>query len=119
MSFTLCFFLLLFASATKVCFLNELIQLTDYCLKCDEVRPSCTQCRKSSRVCPGYPDEFDLIFRNETAAVKRRAQRAFSNASSKSSPKAARYVIIYCHLQAAPTALLDKFSHVSSLLIIR
>ncbi|QDS71715.1 hypothetical protein FKW77_008552 [Venturia effusa] len=54
-------------------------------IKCDEVRPSCTQCRKSSRVCPGYPDEFDLIFRNETAAVKRRAQRAFSNASSKTS----------------------------------
>jgi hypothetical protein len=57
--------------------------------KCDEVRPSCTQCRKSSRVCPGYPDEFDLIFRNETAAVKRRAQRAFSSASSKGSPKSA------------------------------
>lgn len=63
-------------------------------LQCDEVRPSCTQCRKSSRVCPGYPDEFDLIFRNETAAVKRRAQRAFSNTSSKSSKTtAARYVL--------------------------
>ncbi|KAF2436164.1 hypothetical protein EJ08DRAFT_692049 [Tothia fuscella] len=58
-------------------------------IKCDEVRPTCTQCRKSSRVCPGYPDEFDLIFRNETAAVKRRAQRVFSSPSNKSasSPK--------------------------------
>ncbi|KAF2670717.1 hypothetical protein BT63DRAFT_438337 [Microthyrium microscopicum] len=55
-------------------------------IKCDEVQPACTQCKKSNRTCPGYPDEFDLIFRNETMAVKRKAQRALSQ--SKSSNKA-------------------------------
>ncbi|KIW05523.1 uncharacterized protein PV09_03404 [Verruconis gallopava] len=52
-------------------------------IKCDEGRPCCGQCIKSKRECPGYPDEFDLIFRNETAAVKKRAQRAASTSSSK------------------------------------
>ncbi|KAF1809069.1 hypothetical protein P152DRAFT_175194 [Eremomyces bilateralis CBS 781.70] len=44
-------------------------------IKCDEIRPSCTQCTRTRRECPGYPNEFDLIFRNETSAVTRKAQR--------------------------------------------
>lgn len=50
-------------------------------LQCDEARPTCGNCAKSGRDCPGYPDEFDLIFRNETKAVKRRADKASSKKS--------------------------------------
>ncbi|OCK84498.1 hypothetical protein K432DRAFT_378513 [Lepidopterella palustris CBS 459.81] len=60
-------------------------------IKCDEIRPTCTQCRKSGRTCPGYPDEFDLIFRDENAALERRARKASgsksaSRGSSRPSP---------------------------------
>lgn len=48
--------------------------------KCDETKPTCNQCAKSRRQCPGYKDEFDLVFRNETQATKRRAKKANSKA---------------------------------------
>lgn len=44
-------------------------------MKCDETKPTCTQCQKSRRVCPGYKDDFDLVFRNETKATERRARK--------------------------------------------
>ncbi|KAI8965534.1 hypothetical protein F5Y11DRAFT_294155 [Daldinia sp. FL1419] len=50
-------------------------------IKCDETKPTCNQCAKSRRQCPGYKDEFDLIFRNETQATERRARRASKKAS--------------------------------------
>ncbi|KAI1863636.1 hypothetical protein JX265_008853 [Neoarthrinium moseri] len=43
---------------------------------CDETKPTCNQCAKSRRQCPGYKDEFDLVFRNETQATERRARKA-------------------------------------------
>ncbi|PHH79404.1 hypothetical protein CDD80_4857 [Ophiocordyceps camponoti-rufipedis] len=49
-------------------------------IKCDETKPTCNQCAKSRRQCPGYKDEFDLVFRNETQATKRRAKKANSKA---------------------------------------
>lgn len=44
--------------------------------QCDETKPTCNQCTKSRRQCPGYKDEFDLVFRNETKATERRARKA-------------------------------------------
>ncbi|GAP89864.2 putative negative acting factor [Rosellinia necatrix] len=49
-------------------------------IKCDEAKPTCGQCAKSRRQCPGYKDDFDLVFRNETKATERRAQRASKKA---------------------------------------
>ncbi|KAB5542620.1 hypothetical protein GE09DRAFT_248090 [Coniochaeta sp. 2T2.1] len=50
-------------------------------IKCDETKPTCKQCAKSHRQCPGYKDDFDLIFRNETDATERRVRRAGKKAS--------------------------------------
>ncbi|KAK3689984.1 hypothetical protein B0T22DRAFT_375485 [Podospora appendiculata] len=47
-------------------------------IKCDESKPTCNQCAKSRRQCPGYKDDFDLVLRNETSATQRRAQKAGS-----------------------------------------
>ncbi|KAH8661651.1 hypothetical protein BGZ60DRAFT_90277 [Tricladium varicosporioides] len=47
-------------------------------IKCDETKPTCNQCAKSRRQCPGYKDDFDLVFRNETQATERRARRALT-----------------------------------------
>ncbi|TVY42684.1 White-opaque regulator [Lachnellula subtilissima] len=44
-------------------------------IKCDETKPTCLQCQKSRRQCPGYKDEFDLVFRNETQATEKRARK--------------------------------------------
>ncbi|KAG4026342.1 hypothetical protein MFRU_042g00700 [Monilinia fructicola] len=48
-------------------------------IKCDETKPTCLQCQKSRRQCPGYKDDFDLVFRNETKATERRARRSMKN----------------------------------------
>ncbi|KAH7325109.1 hypothetical protein B0I35DRAFT_175767 [Stachybotrys elegans] len=52
-------------------------------IKCDETKPTCNQCAKSRRQCPGYKDEFDIIFRNETKATERRAQKANQKAGTR------------------------------------
>jgi hypothetical protein len=48
-------------------------------VQCDETKPTCNQCAKSRRQCPGYKDDFDLVFRNETQATERRARRAVNS----------------------------------------
>jgi hypothetical protein len=51
-------------------------KLSDTNLQCDETKPTCLQCQKSRRQCPGYKDDFDLVFRNETQATERRAHKS-------------------------------------------
>ena len=48
-------------------------------MQCDETKPTCLQCQKSRRQCPGYKDDFDLVFRNETQATERRARRSINS----------------------------------------
>ena len=63
-------------------------------MQCDETKPTCNQCAKARRQCPGYRDEFDLVLRNENLAAKRRAlkintgRRKNSKNSRKSSSPA-------------------------------
>ena len=45
------------------------------CLQCDERQPACTQCTSTDRQCPGYAHAFDLVLRDETESVSRKAQR--------------------------------------------
>ncbi|PHH67650.1 hypothetical protein CDD82_1244 [Ophiocordyceps australis] len=56
-------------------------------IKCDETKPTCNQCAKSRRTCPGYKDEFDLVFRNETQATERRARKANRKALAQKQAK--------------------------------
>ncbi|KAL9124221.1 MAG: hypothetical protein Q9217_006428 [Psora testacea] len=44
-------------------------------IKCDEGRPACSQCIKTKRTCPGYVARFDLVLRDQTNAVRQKAQR--------------------------------------------
>ncbi|KAH6673305.1 hypothetical protein B0J14DRAFT_481483 [Halenospora varia] len=37
--------------------------------RCDRLTPSCSQCVRAKRVCPGYRNQLDLMFRNESDAV--------------------------------------------------
>ncbi len=42
--------------------------------KCDQVPEGCTQCKRAKRTCPGYRVPGDLIFRNESSSVVRKAK---------------------------------------------
>ncbi|KAL8895835.1 MAG: hypothetical protein Q9192_003420 [Flavoplaca navasiana] len=44
-------------------------------IKCDEQRPACTQCTTTNRICPGYAHLFDLVLRDQTESVTRKAQQ--------------------------------------------
>ncbi|KAL8677730.1 MAG: hypothetical protein Q9186_005865 [Xanthomendoza sp. 1 TL-2023] len=48
---------------------------SDNRFQCDEQRPACTQCTNTDRVCPGYAHLFDLVLRDQTESVTRKAQR--------------------------------------------
>ena len=43
--------------------------------QCDEAVPACSQCINTKRHCPGYVARFDLVLRDQTKAVRRKAQR--------------------------------------------
>ncbi|KAF2260637.1 hypothetical protein CC78DRAFT_536295 [Lojkania enalia] len=53
--------------------------------KCDLVQPFCTQCVRKGKVCFGYRNEQDLLFRNETSLVLRKAKRRNDESGSASS----------------------------------
>lgn len=36
--------------------------------QCDLERPECGQCLRKGQACPGYREENDIVFRNETVA---------------------------------------------------
>ena len=44
-------------------------------VQCDEQRPACTQCTTTNRICPGYAHLFDLVLRDQTESVTRKAQQ--------------------------------------------
>ncbi|KAL8956525.1 MAG: hypothetical protein Q9193_005977 [Seirophora villosa] len=44
-------------------------------IQCDEQKPACTQCTTTHRICPGYIHRFDLVLRDQTQSVARKAQR--------------------------------------------
>lgn len=55
--------------------------------RCDRTTPSCSQCIRAHRECPGYRNEVDLMFRNESDAVigKAKAREKFrTKAKSRS-----------------------------------
>ena len=43
-------------------------------LQCDQAPDGCSQCVKVNRKCPGYRDQLDLMFRNESNDVVRKAK---------------------------------------------
>ncbi|KAF2423794.1 hypothetical protein EJ08DRAFT_595433 [Tothia fuscella] len=43
-------------------------------IKCDQLRPGCTQCSNISLHCPGYRNQLDLLFRDETETVVQKAK---------------------------------------------
>ncbi|OCL01595.1 hypothetical protein AOQ84DRAFT_273148, partial [Glonium stellatum] len=57
-------------------------------IKCDLVRPACRQCIRIQRDCPGYRDPLDLMFRNESEVVVRKARARAQNSAESRRPRA-------------------------------
>lgn len=55
-------------------------------IKCDQVKPSCTKCNKTRRVCLGYEDQSDFMFRDESERIIKR-ERAKKITDTRSKPK--------------------------------
>ncbi|KAK0621447.1 hypothetical protein B0T17DRAFT_494130 [Bombardia bombarda] len=64
-------------------------------IKCDKVRPQCSQCIRVSKTCPGYRDQLSLMFRDESTKVIQKAHAQWgvseleTGESSGSSPTSA------------------------------
>ncbi|GKZ33737.1 hypothetical protein AbraIFM66950_003769 [Aspergillus brasiliensis] len=56
-------------------------------IRCDQARPTCSQCAKGNRVCPGYRDQLSLMFRDESQQVIRKARTGTTARRAKSSRK--------------------------------
>ncbi|PTU22895.1 hypothetical protein P175DRAFT_0149369 [Aspergillus ochraceoroseus IBT 24754] len=59
-------------------------------IRCDQGRPTCSQCAKGNRFCPGYRDELSLMFRDESQQVVRKAKTGLSARRTKKPKKPAR-----------------------------
>lgn len=53
--------------------LAQACRLPNY-LQCDQIHPSCTQCIRVDKLCEGYRNQQDLMFRNETTKVHQKAK---------------------------------------------
>ncbi|RAL16853.1 Zn(II)2Cys6 transcription factor [Aspergillus homomorphus CBS 101889] len=56
-------------------------------IRCDQARPTCSQCAKGNRVCPGYRDELSLMFRDESQQVVRKARTGATARRAKPASK--------------------------------
>ncbi|PQE26032.1 hypothetical protein CJF30_00000751 [Rutstroemia sp. NJR-2017a BBW] len=54
--------------------------------KCDALPHGCTQCQNAGRQCPGYRAQVDVIFREETTTVIKRAKAKHEKARQKAAP---------------------------------
>lgn len=89
--------------------------------KCDETKPTCNQCAKTRRTCPGYKDDFDLVFRNETKATERKVQKAAGRKGSVSTISTSRTSIVLSHkssVDSLSSSSDGSYSSISKLLSI-
>lgn len=54
--------------------LLELLLISDI-VQCDEKRPGCGSCSRVNQPCPGYRDQFDLAWRDQTVVAKKGVER--------------------------------------------
>lgn len=61
--------------------------------QCDQTRPACIRCTRIKRVCPGYRDVSSLLFRDESRAVARKANKSAASSSGPNSPSASSRLV--------------------------
>ncbi len=71
-------------------------------IRCDQGRPTCSQCAKGNRACPSYQDELSLMFRDESEQVVRKAKTDLSGRRNKKPAARAAYK------KSSPSVLLES-----------
>ncbi|KAF2790708.1 hypothetical protein K505DRAFT_76582 [Melanomma pulvis-pyrius CBS 109.77] len=56
-------------------------------VKCDQKRPSCSQCLRVHKECYGYRDPLTLMFKNESDVVARKAKNRYQELSKQNPQK--------------------------------
>ncbi|KAF2175423.1 hypothetical protein K469DRAFT_610743 [Zopfia rhizophila CBS 207.26] len=56
-------------------------------VKCDQKRPSCSQCLRIQKQCHGYRDPLNMMFKNESDIVARKARIRYQELSRARMPK--------------------------------
>ncbi|KAL8370187.1 hypothetical protein RB595_000533 [Gaeumannomyces hyphopodioides] len=54
-------------------------------IKCDKLKPECSQCVRVGKKCPGYRDQLSLMFRDESSKVMQKARAQWGVESAESS----------------------------------
>ncbi|KAB5569997.1 hypothetical protein GE09DRAFT_1054910 [Coniochaeta sp. 2T2.1] len=55
-------------------------------IKCDRLRPECSQCVRAGKQCPGYRDQLSLMFRDENTKVMQKAHAQWGVPGSSDGP---------------------------------
>ncbi|CAM1502815.1 Fc.00g075910.m01.CDS01 [Cosmosporella sp. VM-42] len=55
-------------------------------IKCDKVRPECSQCIRVGKKCPGYRDQLSLMFRDESSKVIQKAHAQWGVGDAPETP---------------------------------
>jgi hypothetical protein len=84
-------------------------------IKCDKLRPDCSQCVRVGKKCPGYRDQLSLMFRDESSKVIQKAHAQWgvgegpedaspssSSSSSAASPPASTSINGFSSPQTSP-----------------
>lgn len=91
--------------------------------KCDTLKPSCSQCIRAGRICQGYRDPQDMMFRDEAQVLSTKRQRLANtkkahHAVSASRPKELASSLVCTSSEAANTQLYFTNSSPVSLLTL-
>ncbi|OIW33198.1 hypothetical protein CONLIGDRAFT_163898 [Coniochaeta ligniaria NRRL 30616] len=78
-------------------------------IKCDKLRPDCSQCVRAGKQCPGYRDQLSLMFRDENTKVIQKAHAQWgvpgysdSPSTSSGSPSSAESPFSFVNADGTP-----------------
>ncbi|KAL1793176.1 hypothetical protein ACET3X_008158 [Alternaria dauci] len=55
-------------------------------IRCDQKRPSCSQCLRAGKECHGYRDPVSLMFKNESHVVAKKAEKRYEELAKSKEP---------------------------------
>ncbi|OAL49281.1 hypothetical protein IQ07DRAFT_512484 [Pyrenochaeta sp. DS3sAY3a] len=55
-------------------------------VKCDQKRPSCSQCIRAGKECHGYRDMLSMMFKNESDVVAKKAEKRYEALAKQKAP---------------------------------
>jgi hypothetical protein len=85
--------------------------------KCDLVNPACSQCLRVGKLCPGYRDQLELMFRDENDKVLRKTKmpKGVKHPPGPSKTAVKRTFVKYATASQSPTKIINESSELTCL----